>query len=102
MVDVLLFVAIVAFHDTFFFVDDGKEGVHGLVVGDALGVVALDDAVDLIGCDDHFLFHHLVVFDDVEHHVGRDDRQSADFLVGKIFIGDLDDAFFSEPFRDGR
>ena len=55
--------------------------------------------MELIGRDHHFLFHHFVVLNDIQDHIGCDDRQTADFLVGEIFVGDLDDAFSSEPFR---
>ena len=41
---------------------------HRLVVGDALGVVALHDAFNLVGCLNGFLLHYLVVAYDVENH----------------------------------
>ena len=43
-----------------------EEGLHGFVVGDALGVVALHDATNLGWCLYGFLFYNLIVTDDAE------------------------------------
>ena len=40
LVDVLFFVAVMALDDARSLVHDGEVGLHGLVVGDALGIVA--------------------------------------------------------------
>ena len=63
LVDVLLFFAIVAGEDA---VGHVEVGGHGLVVGDALGVVAFHDAFDLLRGLDGLLLNDLVVTDDVE------------------------------------
>lgn len=44
LVDVLLLIAVVAFQYAVLLVYHVEHGLHGLVVGDALGVVAFHDA----------------------------------------------------------
>ena len=92
-------------HDTFavdaaqrllIHIEDLHLGGDGLVVGDTLGIGALDDADDLLGVLDILLLDNLVILDDVERDVGRDDAESADFLVGEVAVGNLDDAFAPE------
>jgi len=83
----------VAAQDVLIGVDDMEVGVHGLVVGDALGVVALDD-VDEVFCQLHLvLLDHLIVVDDVHHGVGGDDGDAVECLFGDVDVGNLDDAF---------
>ena len=60
----LLFVAVVATYDTEHFVYGMEEGLHRLVVGDALRVVALYDAFQRIRSLDSLLLYDFVVFDD--------------------------------------
>ena len=93
LADILLLVAIVALDDAALFVNEVEDGVHGLVVGDAFGVVASDDACKLIGSLDSFLLYDLVVAYDVKHNLGGYYRQTANLLVGEEFVAHLDDAF---------
>ena len=73
-------------------VADVEVGGHGLVVGDALGVVALDDALDDGRGLDGLLLDHLVVADDVEDDLGGHDGETGYFVVGEELVRDLDDA----------
>jgi aspartate carbamoyltransferase regulatory subunit len=91
----LLFVAVVATYDTEHFVYGMEEGLHRLVVGDALRVVALYDALQRIRSLDGLLLYDFVVFDDTQSDVRRNDRESVDFLIGKILVGNLDDALLA-------
>ena len=91
----LLFVAVVATYDTEHFVYGMEEGLHRLVVGDALRVVALYDALQCIRSLDGLLLYDFVVFDDTQSDVRRNDRESVDFLIGKILVGNLDDALLA-------
>ena len=63
--DVLLLVAVVAFHDTFFFVYEVEYCRHRLVVGYAFWVVALHDAFELVRGFNHLLLYYFVVLNDV-------------------------------------
>ena len=63
--DVLLLVAVVAFHDTFFFVYEVEYCRHRLVVGDAFWIVALHDAFELVRGFNHLLLYYFVVLNDV-------------------------------------
>lgn len=69
---------------------------NGLMVGDALGIGAFDYAHDLLGILDVLFLHNLVILDDVERHVGRNDRETANLFVGHPAIGHFDDAFLTE------
>ena len=60
--DVLLTLTVVAGEDIAF---DVEVSGHRLVVSDALGVIALHDAVNLVGRLYGLLFHHFVVADNV-------------------------------------
>ena len=92
----LLLLAIVALDDAAFLVDDVEAGGHGLVVGDALGVGTLHDAVQLVGQAHLTLLHHLVVADDVQLHVGRHDGDAVDLVVAEELVGNLDDALLAQ------
>ena len=91
----LLFVAVVATYDTEHLVYGMEEGLHRLVVGDTLRVVALYDALQRIRSLDGLLLYDFVVFDDTQSDVRRNDRESVDFLIGKILVGNLDDALLA-------
>ena len=69
MTDVLLTLTVVAGEDIAF---DVEVSGHRLVVSDALGVIALHDAVNLVGRLYGLLFHHFVVADNAEDDVGGD------------------------------
>lgn len=92
LADILLLVAIVALDDAALFVNEVEDGVHWLVICDALGVVASDDTRKLIRGLDSFLLNNLVVTDDVEHHLGGYNRQAANLLVGEELVAHLYDA----------
>ena len=91
----LLLVAVVAAHDALHLVYGVEEGLHRLVVGDTLRVVALYDALQRIRSLDGLLLYDFVVFDDTQSDVRRNDRESVDFLIGKILVGNLDDALLA-------
>ena len=89
LVDVLLFFAIVAGEDA---VGHVEVGGHGLVVGNALGVVTLHDAAYLVGGLYGFLLDDFVVVYDVEDDLGGYDGESGDLIVSKELVADLDGA----------
>ena len=91
----LLLVAVMAAYDTEYLIYGVEEGLHRLVVGDALRVVALYDALQCIRSLDGLLLYDFVVFDDTQSDVRRNDRESVDFLIGKILVGNLDDALLA-------
>ena len=84
-----------ATYDTEHLVYGMEEGLHRLVVGDALRVVALYDALQRIRSLDGLLLYDFVVFDDTQSDVRSNDRESVDFLIGKILVGNLDDALLA-------
>ena len=94
-IDVLLFVAVVAFQNALFFIDDMEHGVHGFVVGDALRIVAFHDTLDLVGRLYRFLLHHFVIADDAEDDIRCNDGKTRDLIVGKELVRHLDDAFLA-------
>ena len=85
-------VAIVTLEKAGFLVDDVQARLHGLVVGDTFGVGAAHDVGQLIGHAHGLLFRHLIVVDDAERDIGRDDRKLVELLVGEKLVGHLDDA----------
>ena len=91
----LLLVAVVATYDAEHLVNGMEEGLHRLVVGDALRVVALYDAPERIWSLYGLLLHDFVVLDDTQSDVRPNDRESVDFLIGKILVGNLDDALLA-------
>ena len=92
---VLFHIAIVAFANAAFLVDDVEDGGYRFVVGDADGIVAAYDAAQFVGCFDGLLFYDFIVADDVEDDLWRNDRQPRYFVVGEELVGNLDDAFVS-------
>lgn len=79
-----------------FHVEHLHFGRYRLVVGDTLRVGTFHYADDLLGELDIFLFHDLIIADEVEGDVRRDDGETIDDLVGEKFVGDLDDPFLAE------
>ena len=75
-----------------------EYGLHGLVVGDAHGVVAFHDATQFVRCLNCFLLHYFVIFDNVENYFRGYHGESADFFVREELVGDLDDSFLSNLF----
>ena len=92
----LLLVAVVATHDAEHLVNGMEEGLHRLVVGDALRVVAFHDALQRIRSLDGLLLYDFVVLDDTQSDVRSNDREAVDFLVGEILVGTLDDALLAD------
>ena len=91
----LLLVAVVAAHDALHLIYGVEEGLHRLVVGDALRVVALYDALQCIWGLYGLLLYDFVVLDDAETDVRSHHRKAVDFLVGEILVGHLDDALLA-------
>ncbi len=96
LVDVLLFFAIVAGEDA---VGHVEMGGHGLVVGDALGVVAFHDAFNLLRGLDGLLLNDLVVTDDVEDNFRGHDGETRNLVVGEKLVADLDDTLIADFLR---
>ena len=65
----LLLVAVVATYDAEHLVNGVEEGLHRLIVGDALRVVALHDALECIWSLYCLLLHDFVVLDDTQSDV---------------------------------
>lgn len=93
--DVLLLVAIVATNDAVNLVDNTEVGLHWFVVCDALWVLTLDDATELIRRFHHLLLYNLIIADKAEDNLRCDNREARDFFVREISVGHLDDAFLS-------
>ena len=88
---------------------NAEKRVHGFVVGDALGIGAAHDVAQHAGQRHLFFLHHLVVFDDAERHIGRNDGEAVQFGIAEKLVADLDDAlaphlvaFQIETHHDGR
>ena len=92
----LLLVAVMAAYDTEYLIYGVEEGLHRLVVGDALRVVALYDAPERIWSLYGLLLHDLVVLDDTQSDVRSHHREAVDFLIGKVLVGNLDDALLAD------
>ena len=92
----LLFVAVMAAYDTESLIYGVEEGLHRLVVGDALRVVALYDALERIWSLYSLLLHDLIVLDDTQSDVRSHHREAVDFLIGKVLVGNLDDALLAD------
>ena len=91
----LLLVAVVATHDAEHLVNGVEEGLHRLVVGDALRVVALHDALQRIRSLDGLLLYDFVVLDDTQSDVRSHHREAVDFLVGEVLVCHLDDTLLA-------
>ena len=75
-----------------------EEGAHGLVVADAFGVGAADDAAQGRGHTHVFLLHNLVAADYGKRHVGRDYGELVELFVGEEAVGHFDDTFQADAF----
>ena len=95
----LLLVAVVAADDALHLIYGVEDGTHRLIVGDALRVVALYDALQCVRSLYGLLLYDFVVLDDAEADVWSHHRQAVDFLVGEILVGHLDDALFANLLR---
>ena len=92
----LLFVAVMAAYDTEYLIYGVEEGLHRLVVGDTLRVVALYDALERIWSLYGLLLYDFVVLDDTQTDVWSHHREAVDFLIGKVLVGNLDDALLAD------
>ena len=95
-VQLLLLIAVMAAYDTESLIYGVEEGLHRLVVGDALRVVALYDAPERIWSLYGLLLHDFVVLDDTQSDVRSHHREAVDFLIGKVLVGNLDDALLAD------
>lgn len=77
---------------------DLKAGIHGLVVGDALGVVAFDDACDGVGQLHGALVDDLKVAYRVDDGCRGDEGDAVEHGLGELGVGNLDDAFCGAEF----
>ena len=91
-VNILFFLAVVAGQDA---ISHVEVCLHGLVVRDALRVVAFHDAFDDFRRHDGLLLHHLIVADEAEDDIGGNDGETGDLIVGEELVADFDDTFVS-------
>ena len=91
----LLLVAVVATYDAENLVNGVEDGLHRLVVGDALRVVAFNDTLQCIRSLYGLLLYDFVVLDDTQSDVRSHYGESVDFLIGEILVGNLDDALLA-------
>ena len=95
-VDILFLFAIVTGEDA---VSHVEEGGHGLVIGNALGVVALHDALDDSRGLDGLLLNDLIVTDDVEDNLRCHNGETRYLVVGEKLVADLDDTLIADFLR---
>lgn len=84
--DVLLFVAIVAADGAQLLVHHTEDGLHGLVVSNAFGVVAAYYAFQYIGCLHGLLLRYLIVPDDAKNHFRGNNGQTGNLFIGKELV----------------
>ena len=90
------FFAVVAPEFEVLFVDNVELGGHGFGIGDALGIGAFDEVLDVVGYfGGEFLFH-LIVLDGDDGDKGCDEGNFADLFFGEVFVLDFDDTFTSK------
>ena len=77
---------------------DLKAGIHGLVVGDALGVVTLDDADDGVRQLHGAFVDYLKVAYRVDDGCRGDESDAVEHGLGELGVGYLDDAFCGAEF----
>ena len=75
-----------------FLSEEVETGLHRLIIGDALVIVAFHDAYQLFRHLDFLLLHHFIVANDAESYVWCNYRKLVDFVIRKELIGNLDDA----------
>ena len=94
-VNLLLLIAVVALDDAPLLVDDVEDSFHRLIVGDALRVVALDDATELIRSLNLALLDDLIVADGVQHDVRGNHAEAVYLIVGEELVAHLDDTLLA-------
>ena len=77
-------------------VDDIELGGNGLGVGDALGVGALDEVLDVVGDFGGKFFYHLVILDVDDGDIGCHEGDFADLFLGEVLVLDFDDALTAQ------
>ena len=68
-------------------------GGHSLGIGDALGVGAFDEVLDVVGNLGGEFFNYLIVAYGYDGYKRGNECHFADFLFGEVLILDFDDAF---------
>ena len=91
----LFFFAIMAFHDAIILIYHMKDGAHRFIVGNTFRIGTFHDATKLIRHFYLFLFHYLVIADNVQFDVRCYYRNTVDLFVTKEFICNFDDPFFA-------
>ena len=90
------FLAVVAAEHEVLFVDDVEFGGDGFAVGDALGVGAFDEVLDVVGDFGGEFLDDFVVLDGDDGDEGRYEGHFAHFVFGEVFVFDFDDTFAAE------
>ena len=90
------FLAVVAAEHEVLLVDDVEFGGDGFAVGDALGVGAFDEVLDMVGYLGGEFLDDFVVLDGDDGDEGGYEGHFAHFVFGDVFVFDFDDAFASE------
>ena len=80
-------------------VDHVELGGYHFGIGDALGIGAAHEVLDMVGNLGVELLHHFVVLDVDDGGKGCDKGYLADLLDGEVFVFDLDDAFLYPEFN---
>ena len=88
--------AVVATEFEVLFVDKVELGGHGFGIGDALGIGAFDEVLDVVGYFGGEFLLHLIVLDGDDGDKGCDEGNFADLLFGEVLVLDFDDTFASE------
>jgi hypothetical protein len=63
-----------------------EERLHRFIVGDALGIVAFDDATNLIGSLYGLLLYYLIVADDAEDNLRGYYGETGNLVVGEELV----------------
>ena len=79
----MFLLAIMAFHDTVLLVYHVEQRSHRLIVRDTFRIGTFHDAMELVRHLHLLLFHYLIVADDVQLHVGGDNRNTVGVLRRK-------------------
>jgi hypothetical protein len=89
-------VAILALEHYVVAVDDMETRLHGLVVGDALGVFAFHYVGELVGQRHGVLVNHFKIANYVDNGVWGDEGNAVESAFGEEHVGNLDEPFFPE------
>ena len=82
-----------AFQDAIILIYHMKDGAHRFIVGNTFRIGTFHDATKLIRHFYLFLFHYLVIADNVQFDVRCHYRNTVDLFVTKEFICNFDDPF---------